>query len=68
MALSGYAREFFSAAESGIVTRARHRAALEETTAALDRASMQAQKGTGHDELIAEDLRAAATALGRLTG
>jgi tRNA modification GTPase len=67
-ALTRHAREFFSGAEAGIVTRARHRAALEETTAALDRVSMEAQRGSGREELIAEDLRAAATALGRLTG
>jgi len=49
-----------------MVTRARHRRALEETIAALDRAV--AQGSTGNEELIAEDLRSAATALGRLTG
>ena len=37
-ALSGYARHYFSRAESSLVTRARHRQALEETVAALDRA------------------------------
>ena len=49
-----------------MVTRARHRGALEETVAALDRAVAQASIGS--EELIAEDLRSAATALGRLTG
>ena len=39
---------------------------LEETVAALDRAL--AQGTSGHEELIAEELRAAATTLGRLTG
>jgi tRNA modification GTPase len=67
-AMAGFAREYFSAGESGIVTRARHRRALEETAAAIDRALAQAATGDGHEELIAEDLRAAATSLGRLTG
>jgi tRNA modification GTPase len=46
-----------------IVTRARHRAALEECVAALMRA-----RGAGLPELIAEDLRLAVRALGRITG
>jgi len=65
-ALSAYARDYFAATESALVTRARHRHALEETVAALDRALGQGV--SGHDELIAEELRAAATTLGRLTG
>jgi tRNA modification GTPase len=67
-ALTTYANEYFSAAESGIVTRARHRQALEETVAAIDRALTWGAKAGGHEELIAEELRAAATTLGRLTG
>jgi tRNA modification GTPase len=67
-AMAEFAREYFSAGESGIVTRARHRRALEETVTAVDRALAQAANGDGHEELIAEDLRAAATSLGRLTG
>ncbi|HZC55622.1 MAG TPA: tRNA uridine-5-carboxymethylaminomethyl(34) synthesis GTPase MnmE [Xanthobacteraceae bacterium] len=66
--LAAYASSFFSAAESGIVTRARHRRALEETVAALDRAITEGAKTGGREELIAEELRAAATVLGRLTG
>jgi tRNA modification GTPase len=65
-ALSAYAQTYFAATESALVTRARHRQALEETVAALDRAL--AQRASGHEELIAEELRAAATTLGRLTG
>jgi tRNA modification GTPase len=65
-ALAHRVQEFFSAAEAPMVTRARHRRALEETVAALDRALTQGM--TGSEELIAEDLRAAAMALGRLTG
>ncbi len=45
------------------ITRERHRAALRETHAALDRAA----HGTVA-ELVAEDLRIAATTLGRITG
>jgi tRNA modification GTPase len=66
--LAAHARSFFTAAESGIVTRARHRRALEETVAALDRALAEGTKGGAREELIAEELRVAATALGRLTG
>ena len=66
--LAGYARSFFSVAESGIVTRARHRRALEDTVSALDRALAEGAKTSGREELIAEELRAAATVLGRLTG
>ena len=64
--LSGSVQRFFSGAEAPIVTRARHRRALEETIAALDRALAQAAGAS--EELIAEDLRSAAMALGRLTG
>jgi tRNA modification GTPase len=46
-----------------LVTRARHRHALEEAADALDRAGRQTE-----DELVAEELRLAAQALGRLTG
>jgi tRNA modification GTPase len=65
-ALSAYAKTYFASTESAIITRARHRRALEETVSALDRAVAQ-----GHlngEELIAEELRSAATTLGRLTG
>ena len=65
--LTGYVRSFFAGAESGIVTRARHRRALEDTVAALDRALAEGH-GAGREELIAEELRTAATVLGRLTG
>jgi tRNA modification GTPase len=64
--LSVFVRGYFAAAESSLITRARHRQALETTVVALDRAL--AQNGSGTEELIAEDLRAAATSLGRLTG
>lgn len=65
-ALSTAVQAFFSGAEATMVTRARHRRTLEDTIAALDRAL--AQGPSGGEELISEDLRSAATALGRLTG
>ncbi len=65
-ALTAYAGNYFAATESSIVTRTRHRRALEETVAALDRALAQGTGGS--EELIAEELRSAATTLGRLTG
>jgi tRNA modification GTPase len=66
--LAEYARNYFSGAESGIVTRARHRDALEHTVAALKRALVEADRGKDREELVAEEMRAAATALGRLIG
>jgi tRNA modification GTPase len=65
--LADHARSFFADAESGIVTRARHRLSLEGTVAALDRALAEGRRA-GREELIAEELRTAATVLGRLTG
>ncbi|MGD0147462.1 MAG: tRNA uridine-5-carboxymethylaminomethyl(34) synthesis GTPase MnmE [Xanthobacteraceae bacterium] len=65
-ALSAYAKAYFAATESAVITRVRHRRALEETVAALDRAL--ARDHVNDEELIAEELRAAATTLGRLTG
>jgi tRNA modification GTPase len=64
--LADFAKNYFAATESPLITRTRHRHALEETVAALDRASAPAN--AHHEELIAEELRAAATTLGRLTG
>ncbi len=66
--LAGFAKEYFSTVEAGIVTRARHRHLFEQTVAALDRALAEAAKSGDHEELIAEELRSAATSLGRLTG
>ncbi len=65
-ALSAYATTYFASTESAVITRARHRRALEETVVALDRAVVWDH--ANDEELIAEDLRAAATTLGRLTG
>jgi tRNA modification GTPase len=48
------------------LTRARHREALTECLAAIDRALAQGADAPG--ELLAEDVRLAARALGRITG
>lgn len=53
--------------EGAAMTRARHRAALEECRAALERFLAAAEAGAA-GELQAEDLRLAARALGRITG
>lgn len=66
--LAGFAKAYFSGAESGLITRARHRHALERTVAAVDRALAEARQDKDREELIAEELRSAATTLGRLTG
>jgi len=65
-ALTDYTKQYFAQTEATIVTRARHRQALEETVAALNRALGQTEGG--REELIAEELRSAATTLGRLIG
>jgi tRNA modification GTPase len=49
--------------EPGIITRARHREILSDTCAAVARA-----RATGSAEVMAEELRLACTALGRITG
>jgi tRNA modification GTPase len=64
-ALADFCKAFFAATETTLVTRARHRDVLQHAVAALDRALAQ---DAGSEELIAEELRSAATALGRLTG
>ena len=63
-AIGQFAADYFGAVETGLVTRLRQRKVLEEAVAALDRAS----GSTDGEELVAEELRIAATALGRLLG
>ena len=65
-ALAKQAGDFLAGAESSLVTRARHRHALSETLAALRRAL--SSKVAGHEDILAEELRIATRALGRLTG
>lgn len=64
-ALQAEAEARVGAGEPALVARARHRGALEESVAALDRALGE---GPGRDEIVAEELRLAARALGRLVG
>jgi tRNA modification GTPase len=66
--IAGFAREFFSrGAESVLVTRERHRSSLTECADALRRASAEGA-GPSREDIIAEELRAATWALGRLVG
>ena len=67
-ALSRFAGDCLAGAEASLVTRARHRRALEETVAAIDCALAESATKDPREELIAEELRRAATSLGRLTG
>ena len=67
-ALAAFARNSFAAGEAAIVTRTRHRHVLEETAAALDSAIAESVMQRPREELIAEELRHASWALGRLTG
>ena len=64
--LARHAEHFLAGAESALVTRERHRRTLEDTLAALRRAL--AGDLAIHEDLLAEELRIAARALGRLTG
>jgi tRNA U34 5-carboxymethylaminomethyl modifying GTPase MnmE/TrmE len=63
-ALARFASQFLAGTESGLITRERHRQVLTQAQAALRRAFGL----SGHEDLLAEELRAAAAALGRLTG
>jgi tRNA modification GTPase len=61
--MTRFAQDYFGEPESAIVTRERHRTALQQTAACLRRAlTVEAE------ELVAEELRLAARELGRLTG
>jgi tRNA modification GTPase len=60
------AQNFLAGAESALVTRERHRRALKDVHAALRRAL--ALETARDEDLLAEELRVAARALGRLTG
>jgi tRNA modification GTPase len=65
-ALADYAQDFLAGAEPALVTRERHRRTLGDALAALRRAL--APGLAGREDLLAEELRSAAAALGRLTG
>ena len=64
--LTSAAREALSGGETALVTRARHRHDLEEVLQMLDRTL--AAEPDSPIEFIAEDLRLALRAIGRLTG
>jgi tRNA modification GTPase len=63
--LGEYAKSYFGA-ESSLLTRERHRKALNLAQSALDR--VLAEGPSGREDIIAEELRLAAQSLGRLTG
>ena len=64
--LERHAGAFLAGSESALITRARHRRALDDALAALSRAT--ARPMAEREDLLAEELRLAARALGRLTG
>ena len=64
--LERFATDFLGGGEPVLITRERHRVALQETLAALDRAL--AEPPADREEIVAEELRLAARALGRLVG
>jgi tRNA modification GTPase len=64
--LARHAEDYLIGGESALVTRERHRRSLEDTQAALRRAL--ATNVAVREDLLAEELRIAGRALGRLTG
>jgi tRNA modification GTPase len=64
-ALTAHTADFLGSTEPALVTRERQRRALEDTAAALWRALAEP---AGREDIVAEELRLAARALGRLTG
>src|SRR3974390_1268944 len=64
--LAAHAEAFLGGGEPTVITRQRHRYALEECLAALKRA--QSGEVMKHEDLLAMELRIAANSLGRLTG
>jgi tRNA modification GTPase len=65
-ALARDAEKFLAGAESALVTRERHRRALQDALGALRRALVPDL--SSREDILAEELRLAARALGRLTG
>ena len=65
-ALERFAGKFLGGGEPVLVTRERHRLALQETLSALDRAL--AESPVNREEIVAEELRLAARSLGCLVG
>jgi len=65
-ALAAHAAGIFTGTETILVTRERHRRALEGASAALARALAEGPRG--REDIVAEELRLAARDLGRLIG
>ncbi len=65
-ALSQHAENYLGGGEPALLTRERHRRVLQNAHAALGRA-LDEENG-GREDILAEELRSAATALGKLTG
>jgi tRNA modification GTPase len=65
-ALARHAEKFLAGAESAVVTRERHRRTLQDALTALRRALVPDL--SNREDLLAEELRLAGRALGRLTG
>ncbi len=63
--IAALARERIAPDDAPVITQARHRAALEECARCLQDSLVQDVR---YAELVAEDLRRAANALGRITG
>jgi tRNA modification GTPase len=65
-ALGAHAQSYLGSTEPALVTRARHRYALENALSALERAVNE--PAPVREDVLAEELRLAGRALGRLTG
>jgi tRNA modification GTPase len=64
-ALAEFAQRYFGTGEAAVIGRQRHRDLLRQTVDSLQRSMVAA---AGGEELVAEELRVAAVALGRLLG
>lgn len=67
-ALAAFVADRFAGAESALISRQRHRQALQDTLGAIHRALTVVEVACGQDDLLAEELRMASRALARLTG
>jgi tRNA modification GTPase len=56
------------AARAATATRERHRLAIAKAAGAMESARLELSRGTGHEEIAAEELRTAIRALDSLTG
>jgi tRNA modification GTPase len=65
LAMITFAQDCLGSGEGGLIGRARQRKLLQQTAASLERSILASGEG---EELVADDLRAAAYSLGRLLG